>query len=61
MDKNLLIQYTVVGILVIGALAWILIKFIRKCKDSGKGGCSGCTLAEKCKSPRKGGMSDKLP
>jgi len=49
MDKNLVIQYTAVGIVIIGALVWLLVKFIkrRKCRENGM--CHGCALSDKCK------------
>lgn len=45
MDKNLIIQYTVVGIIILCALIWIIVRMLTK-KD--KGACSGCSLSANC-------------
>lgn len=44
-DTNLTLQYTLVGICILGAIIWIMWKFFRKEK---KTGCQGCSLAENC-------------
>lgn len=51
MDRNLAIQYTAVGLIIIAALIWLVIKFIKRKK--GKGACCGCVLSEKCTSYNK--------
>lgn len=48
MDRNLAIQYTAVGLIIITALILLVIKFIKRKK--GKGSCCGCALSEKCTS-----------
>lgn len=50
MDKNLAIQYTAVGIIIIAALVWLVIKFNRQRKNKGSSSCCGCALSGKCAS-----------
>lgn len=47
MDKNILIQYTIVAILILGAIVWIAVKAIRASRGKGKS-CCGCVLSDKC-------------
>lgn len=58
MDKNLAIQYTVVGLIIIAALIWLVIKFIKRKKKHGA--CCGCALSEKCMSQDKNTASKKV-
>ncbi len=57
MDRNLAIQYTAVGLIIIAALIWLVIKFIKRKKK--KGACCGCTLSDKCASYNKDSISKK--
>ena len=44
------IQYTIVGAILIVACLWIVLKIFRKKKNKkGSGSCCGCTLADSCK------------
>lgn len=52
MDSNLLIQYIVTGVLVLAALIWIIIKFVKMAKGK-TSGCPGCALSERCTKPEK--------
>lgn len=45
MTSNYIIQYTIVCVLILGAIVWIAIKASRKNK---KGVCHGCSLADTC-------------
>lgn len=56
MDRNIAIQYTAVGIIIIAALAWLVIKFFKQRKKGGHSQCCGCSLSENCKSPAKDRM-----
>ena len=53
MTQNEIIQYTIVGIIVVAAIVWIFVKSIRRRKSGGS--CCGCALADSCRRP------DKLP
>lgn len=44
-DTNMAIQYTLVGVCILGAMIWILVKLFRKGRNSG---CHGCSLANNC-------------
>lgn len=48
LDNNMIIQYTIVGIIILIALIWLAVKVIRKSKGKDKGACCGCALSEKC-------------
>ncbi|MDE6339439.1 MAG: FeoB-associated Cys-rich membrane protein [Muribaculaceae bacterium] len=52
MDKNLLIQSTIVGIILFGALIWAAYRAFFRKKNS-QTGCSGCSLAENCSKIKK--------
>lgn len=49
---NLLIQYSLVALFVIAALAYMLNSIRRRCRHKG-GSCCDCALADKCKSPER--------
>lgn len=53
MTKNEIIQYTLVGIIILGAIVWIIVKSIRNRKSGAT--CCGCALADSCR------RADKLP
>lgn len=48
MDKNYVIQLSVVGIIVLLAIIWIIIRVIKK-NPAKESGCGGCALVENCK------------
>lgn len=54
MATNLIIQYSIVGAILAGAVVWVIVKAIQAHKNRGKfyGGCCGCALKEKCTSPK---------
>lgn len=51
MDRNLVIQYTIVGIILLAVAVWLTVKFIRKGKRRGSGACAGCALSAHCSKP----------
>ncbi|MDE6010719.1 MAG: hypothetical protein K2F87_04635 [Muribaculaceae bacterium] len=54
MDKNLVIQYTVVAILILFALGSIIRNIRRRNKRKGSAGtCMGCSLADSCKNKKR--------
>lgn len=53
MDKNLVIQYTIVAAIIIAALVYLVIKFIKKSRQTRGRKCYGCSLSEKCKEAPK--------
>lgn len=57
MDRNLAIQYTAVGLIIIAALIWLVMKFLKRKRK--KGACCGCILSDKCSSYNKGNVSKK--
>ncbi len=56
MSINLLIQYTLVGICILGACIWIVVKAVKK--NNKKSGCCGCSLADLCQKPEKNTESE---
>ena len=48
LTADLIIQYSIVGLILLAALGWILWKLLRKQKNS-KGPCCGCALSDSCK------------
>ncbi|MDE7466295.1 MAG: FeoB-associated Cys-rich membrane protein [Muribaculaceae bacterium] len=47
----MIFQYTVVGLILLGAIVWIMRRSMKK-KSNPKGGCCcGCALSEKCSKP----------
>lgn len=52
MDNNIAIQYTIVGLIVLGALIWLFILLYRS-RKKGNSGCIGCGLSEICNDKRK--------
>lgn len=53
MDQNLAIQYTLVAVIILGAIIWIVIHLLRKNKKGGGKSCCGCALSESCNSKDK--------
>lgn len=52
MDTNLLIQYTIVGVLLLGVCVWIIIKVTRNVRGKATS-CCGCALREACNHKQK--------
>ena len=48
METNEIIQYTIVGVILIAVLIWLVRKVVTMKHDKSSG-CSGCSLAESCK------------
>lgn len=46
---DMIIQYSIVGLILLAALGWILWKMFRKNKKSESGSCCGCSIADTCK------------
>lgn len=53
MNTNIAIQYTAVAIIIIAALVWLVIKFVKRSRKASKDGCCGCALSEKCSRTEK--------
>lgn len=60
---SLTIQYTIVGLIIIVACVWVLVKTFGKSKKSSSGchdkGCSGCAISEACTSAKKSNQKQK--
>lgn len=48
LTTNLIIQYVVVGVILAGAVVWVVWKAIQRRKDKGGGACCGCALSDHC-------------
>lgn len=47
---DLIIQYSIVGIILLGAFAWMVWKIVgMNKKNKSGGGCCGCSFADSCK------------
>ena len=55
---GLIIQYSIVGLILLVTLGWMLWKMFHKNKDISSGGCSGCGIADSCK---KKNILDNMP
>ncbi len=49
MDRNLAIQYTAVAIIILAALTWLVVRFIKRVKNKS----CGCVLSDKCNTADK--------
>lgn len=49
MDSNLIVQYSLVGLCLLGAIAWIIYKASKKGR---RGGCCGCSMSDACVSAK---------
>lgn len=49
MTTDLIIQYSIVGGIILAALAWIVWKSLRKNKKNSGSSCCGCALEDSCK------------
>ncbi len=60
---SLIVQYSIVGAILIGALIWSISKILKTRKLTKNGdnavGCSNCQLAESCNKPKKLHTSNK--
>lgn len=52
-QTNLIIQYTIVGLLLLAVSVWIVWKLIRMRKQKNVGGCCGCSLSDTCLKNKK--------
>lgn len=61
MDRNLAIQYTAVAIIILAALTWLVVRFIKRVKNKSRKSCCGCVLSDKCNAVDKnnGDCSDR--
>lgn len=46
---EIVIQYSIVGLILLVALGWILWKMLRNNKKGALGSCCGCAMADSCK------------
>lgn len=53
MDINLAIQYTAVAIIILAALTWLVVRFIKRVKNKSRKSCCGCVLSDKCNTADK--------
>lgn len=53
MDLNLIIQYVVVGVILLAALIYVFFSLLRRKKRKDCGGCFGCGLADECGKPSR--------
>ena len=47
-SSNLIIQYSVVGVILLGISIWLFIKIFRTGKKKNGGSCCGCSLYDHC-------------
>lgn len=50
---DMVIQYSIVGLVLLAAFSWILWKLIKKEKKKSSGSCCGCALADSCNKKQK--------
>ena len=48
---DMIIQYTIVGLILLGSIIWIIRRSLKKNNNPKGGACCGCALAEKCSKP----------
>ena len=48
MDKNEIVQITIVALIILMALLWIVVRLIKKAKNDDAGKCGCCELAKDC-------------
>ena len=53
MDRNLAIQYTAVAIIILAALTWLVVRFIKRVKNKSRKSCCGCVLPTNATLPTK--------
>ena len=54
----MVIQYTIVAIIIIGALVWMVRGILKMRKQKGK--CCGCSMADACKDARNNKKRSKI-
>lgn len=59
-STNLLVQYILVTLIIIGAIGWIILK-IRNSRKKGAIGCCGCSIASSCPSCQPQSLLSKQP
>lgn len=52
MDTNIIIQYTIVGVIILAAVIWIAMKAFKKNRNKNSS-CCGCALSDNCATPKK--------
>lgn len=45
---DMVIQYSIVGLILLAVCFWLIWKLHRKSKQKDRGGCCGCSLSETC-------------
>lgn len=55
---DMIIQYSVVGAVLLAACGWILWKLLRKKPNKNSGSCCGCALADNCDKKQNGKSKD---
>ena len=55
MTSQMIIQYSIVGIILLVACGWIIWKLFRKNKKNTGGSCCGCAIETSCKKRKKYG------
>ncbi|MCH5234033.1 MAG: FeoB-associated Cys-rich membrane protein [Muribaculaceae bacterium] len=46
---DIIIQYTIVGLILLAVCVWIIWKLTRKRKNTPSNSCCGCAIADSCK------------
>ena len=47
-SPDMIIQYSIVGLILLAAFGWILWKMLRKNKGGSSDSCCGCAIADSC-------------
>lgn len=55
MDTNLIVQYILVGVIILGLIAWTVFRIVRKRRNRPKGvpGCPNCSAGNFCSMRKK--------
>lgn len=53
LTADMIIQYSIVGLILLVACGWIIWKLFKKRKDKPSGSCCGCAIADSCKKAKK--------
>lgn len=54
LTTEIIIQYSIVGLILLAACVWIILKIARKNKNKQSGACCGCAIADSCKKVKNG-------
>lgn len=57
---NIIIQYSLVGIILLAIAIFLFVKILRRSKENSSGGCCGCGLAENCKKRNLNSVNNKI-